>query len=679
MRRIVLIGFASAALVSAAGCSKKDDGNKPAPSGAVTAEGTAPAEGAAATEQTADKTDENKVAAEVGVDPGPVEQEGGGLAVASDVKGTVEYRALGTEEWQPLKADADLFAGDQIRTGDNAAATLTLSDESTVEVAESSTVAIGNRDATEDPSSSIAVLSGVVRVSASARAPGEGPFMTYTPVGVVATKGTVFGVGVAADATARVGVETGNVVVSGIAALDTPVEVAPAHVVVIAPAGTVAAPAAWPADDWGTWRVEAEGQVDPKAAAEAHAAAMAQLQTDLDAGYNDLETQGEAVAKFEADAAAKADANDTAGYTAILPEGEGAIDASFDAGLRLQLLTFAYTSRAVLVSDLYVRHPKVVVWAPIAPRVHAAVLWPKRYAVVTTTYFRPLRVQYYVHHPRGRLHATLVGVTVPTFYAAVTPPPPPRVRLRFAVFTPPVVIATASARPVWIGPPAVGWRAKIKVRPAPYRGKVAFWVRPANFRATAVFGVAPTVKIAPVFRVRAAAPVARVQLKAKWKANVGTRIKVAAPDLNAGARARAAYKVKVGGPDIKAGAGVKVGGPGVDVRAPDVKGGVKAGAGVKVGGGAVVKGGAAVKVGGKAAVDAGHAAVKAGGAAVKAGGAAVKGGVKAGVKVGGDVKAGAKAGGNVKAGVKVKTPTPPKAEVKGGVKVKAGGKVKIGN
>ena len=59
----------------------------------------------------------------------------------------------------------------------------------------------------------------------------------------------------------------------------------------------------------------------------------------------------------------------------------------------------------------------------------AAVLWPKRFDATAAAYFEPLRVQYYLHHPRGRVNAELVGVAVPEFYAKVTPPELPRAKV----------------------------------------------------------------------------------------------------------------------------------------------------------------------------------------------------------------------------------------------------------
>ena len=649
--RCAIALFATAA--ASASCKKEEA--KPAEPGAAKVE--AGKEGASASAE-AGKAAAAQVAAQVGVDPGPVEHKEGATAVLAAVQGTVEVRRLGEETFAPAKANAALYGGDQIRTGDGARATVAFPDESVAEVAEASTLSIGSRVATADPASSAAILAGVARFSVSPRAPAEGPFLVFAPAGVIATKGTAFGVGVAADGDARVGVETGSVEVSGLAAFDAPVTVEAGSAVDLAAAGSVAAPAPWPADDWGAWRAQADANLDVAATVDAHSTAMAQLATELDAAYADLQALGTTVASFEASASAKA--GDTAKYEASLPEGAAAIDASFLAALRLELLTHAYEAHAALATDLYVRSPDVVVWAPVAPRVSAAVLWPKRFDVTAAVYLEPLRVQYYVHHPVGRVHAELVGIAVPAFYAKVTPPPVPDVRakLKFKVFAPPVVVATAVARPVYIAAPSVDWRAHVKVKVAPPRAKVAFYVRPPDFKASAIVGAQVKAQVAPLFAIRP--PQVRGEIQGAWKVAIGQQIHVEPPDLAAAAKARAQFKVGVGVPDVRAGVGARVGAgaqmPAVAV--PDVKGGVKAGI--------------------KARVDVPDVKAK-----VKVQVPDVKARIKAGADVVGGAAAKAKAGIKAGAAVKVKAPEvkvkAPSVKVKAGASVKAGGKLKLGN
>jgi hypothetical protein len=638
----------------ATGCQKDDKKPEVAPSATEgNGDPTATGDKAPATEV---KVDTGALASKVGVEPGPVERKDGAAAVLAG--GEAEVRKLGEETFSDAKAGAALHPGDQVRTAAGGQASIVFPDESTVELAELTTVGIGSRVATADPASSAAVLVGVARFTVSARAPAEGPFLVFTPAGVVATKGTVFGVGVAADGEARVGVEEGAVEVAGAVALDAPVTVEAASAVEVEAAGTVGEVSAWAEDDWGVWRDSAEADMKVDAAFDAHVAALDDLSAELEAGYAELEALGEASASFEAEAAADASAGDAAGYEASLPEGAATIDASFLAATHLELLTFAYAAHATAAADLYVRHPDVVVYAPAAPKISAAVLWPKRFDATAAAYFEPLRVQYYLHHPRGRLNAELVGVAVPEFYASVTPPEVPRARvsgkLKWKAFVAPQVTATAIARPVYIAAPSVDWRAKAKIHAAPPRGKVSFWVRPPDLKAKLYMGADIRAKVTPVFAVVPPAP--RGQLKVDWKAKIGGKIKVAPPDLRAAASARARYKVGIGAPDLRAGANAKVGAkvavPDVRVRAPEVRAGVKA----------------------KVVVPDVKAKVKVAVPSVKA---KVKGGVDAVGGVAGRAKAGVKAGANVKVKapqVKIKAPS---VKVKG--EAKASGRLKIGN
>ena len=487
---------------------------------------------------------------DVGVTAGGIQHADteGAAAVLANVKGTVEVRRVGETQWSGAKQDEKLYPGDLVRTGDDASATIAMADTSTVELAETSSIAIASRDGTADPASATAMLSGLARFSVTPRAPGEGPFRVYTSSGVILTKGTVYGVGVAASGETRVGVENGTVEVVGLAQMDaTPVAVEKTSQVSMSADGTVGSPA-WPADDWGTWRDETDAKVQLGAAIDAHGKAMTELNKQLVDGYAQLQTTADAAATFEASAATSAEKNDPAAYTAALPEGDAAIDASFSLSGRLEALTWAYASHAELATELYVRHPKDVEasWTVIAPSVDTAVLWPKRYEVTATAYFEPLRTQYYIHHPIGRMHAALVGITVPQFYAAVTPPAidpaAVRAKAKFAFWTAPELTYTASSRAVWIAEPDASWHANVHAAIAPPRAKVAWYVRPATWKATAITGAQVTGNWTSKLTVGAPQPMA--DLHAMWKVPVGTKIKIAAPDMSAAAAARASWKAE---------------------------------------------------------------------------------------------------------------------------------------
>ena len=598
------------------------------------------------------------------------DEKEGAAAMLTAANGTVEVRRVGETQWTATKADTKLYAGDIVRTADNGTATITLADESVIEVAEVTTVAIASRNGTADPASSAAVLGGIARFTVTPRAPAEGPFRVYTPSAVVLTRGTTYGVGVAASGEARVGVESGLVDVIGLAQLDAkPVTVEKSAQVSIAADGKLGAAAAWPADDWGTWRDEADAKVQIAPAFEMHASAMTDLDKALVDTYAELQANADAAATFEATAAVSAEKGDPAAYTAALPEGAATIDASFLLASRLEALTWAYAGHGVLATDLYVRHPAELEakWTVVAPQIDASVLWPKRFEVTGTAYFEPLRAQYYVHHPRGRAHAQLVGIAVPEFYAQVEPPQiePAQVRgrLKGQIWVQPEMTYTASARPVWITPPSASWHAKVKVNAAPPRAKVAWYVRPPNLKAKALVGINATGKWNSKLDVRPPEP--RASLAAMWTIPVGMKVKIAPPDLSAAANARAKIKIGADGRLVHA-AGMNVKG---GIAAPDVKGDLKGKVGAKVGVGVGVP-----DVKGKV------------GAKVGVGVPDVKGkvgvGVGAGAKAGGDIKA--KVGGAVKAGADVKVkvavpkpPPPPSVKVEG--KVKASGGFKIGN
>jgi hypothetical protein len=618
MTMIVVLG-----MLMVAGCNKKDESG---------AEATAKIQ---ESDDKADKTDKagdpkpaaSDAAAIAGVEAGGIQHDDkdGPAAVMSAVTGTVEIKRVGEATFAAAKADAQLYPGDQVRTVDRSTATVTLADETVIEVAEVSTIGIASRDGTADPASAAAVLAGLARFTVTSRAPGEGPFRVYTPSGMIVTRGTVYGVGVAASGEARVGVETGVVDVIGLANLAaTPVIVEAGSAATLQASGSVDPAATWPADDWGDWRDRVDANVAIEAAVDAHGKAMADLDAQLAAAYADLDTSVDSVATFETSAAASADKGDSAAYLAVEPEGAAAIDASFAVGSRLEALTWAYAGHAALAADIYVRQPAKLEarWKVVAPRVDAAVLWPKRYEVTAAGYFEPLRGQYYVHHPVGRMHAELVGITVPDFYAKVELPAiePARVRARVKVpvWIAPEMTYKAQVRPVWVATPSVDWSANVKVAPAPMRANVGWYVRPPTLKAKVLLGGDVTGNYVTRFKV--ATPEPRATIATHWKVPVGLKVRIGAPDLAAAASARARIKLDAGGRiDVRGMADPRADMRGkVDVKAPDVKGkvdvnirdhrdvviktrdhrdaAVKAGTGAKVHAGAAVKAGADVHV-----------------------------------------------------------------------------------
>jgi hypothetical protein len=488
-----------------------------------------------------------EAATEVGVQAGGIlhDDNEGPAAVVTAVSGTVEVRRVGEPSFAAAKVEATLYPGDLVSTGDKATATVVLADESVIELAEVSAVGIASRDGTADPASAAAVLAGVARFTVSARAPGEGPFRVYTPGGMIVTRGTVSVVGVAASGQARVGVESGSADVIGLAAVDaTPVMVDGGAAATLDMSGTVADAVRWAEDDWGAWREATDAKLEVAAAIDAHAKAMEGLTAALKEAYAQLEATADSAATFEATAATSADRADVAAYQAAATEGAATIDASFAVSSRLEALTWAYAGHATLATELYVRHSTQAEarWMAIAPRVDAALLWPKRFEVTAVGYLEPLRAQYYVHHPRGRMHAELAGVTVPEFYAKIEPPrvepEAVRARVKTKLWIAPEMTFKAQTRPVWTDAPSADWWASVKVKPAPMRAKAAWYVRPPTLTASVLVGAA--VRASYTSKIAVTSPETRSRLAASWKIPIGVKIKVGAPDLATAARARAA-------------------------------------------------------------------------------------------------------------------------------------------
>lgn len=638
-------------LVTSGACAKD---------GAPTSGAAPGASGAAPPAAAGGAVDPAALTSRIGVQPGgwTYDAEQGGAAVVMTQEGPVEVRRVGEEQFQPVKAETALYPGDLLRTQAQGRAVVVLADESTVELAEHSAVSVGDRQAMAEPSSTVAVMAGVVRFSVSPRGKGEGPFLVHTPAGVAVARGTVYAVGVAASGHVRVGVETGTVEVAGIAKLDAPVSVPAGQAVVLEPAGTLAAPVAFASDDWGEWRDQSEAGLEPGAAAKLHADALIAVEGTLPVAYTDLDSAGAAVAEGEVRAEASMTAADATAYAGVAGDISVALDGAFWTAVRLELLSAALVAHAYTLAELSVRHPEPV--APVltvaAPHMHAAILWNKKYFEVVPARIEPLRVSFYHHHPRGRLQAAAVGHTIPAFYAKVDVKAAvksrPAFKLQGPVYAPPVVAVSAPTKRVHWGIPAASWHAKVQARPAAYRGK-AWYTAPAMPKAKLVAGVAVRGSYPTAFAIPAPS------VKARVRAAVNAQVAVPeVPDVelpNASAKLRGNVKAKIPTADVRG----QVSAAKAVVKPPkvDVKGKLEG----KLGG--------LAGAGGPAMVD-----LPKGGA-----GAAIKAGA------GGAGQAGAGASVKASAAVKVKVPAPPppppppKVEVKAKAKLQVGGGFKIGN
>ncbi len=652
MNRSIVTSMVLSGLLVGAACKKSNDNAASQP--AKTAEPGANT----ANKEPAPAGTSAAASGDIGVTAGGIERapDEGAAAMIASATGTVEVRRLGETSWTAAKGDTKLYGGDVVRTQDQSSATIMLADQSTIEVAEASSIAIASREGSADPASSAAVLTGLARFTVSARAPGEGAFRVYAPSAVViAPSAATFGIGIGATGETRVGTEAGTLHAIGVAAMDgEPAKLDKSMQVIIAADGKLGAPSAWTTDDWGAWRDGVDAKADVGGTIKTHGDALAELDMALSAGYGELQTNADAAATFEASAATAAEKNDAAAYTASLPEGSATIDASFALAGRLEALTWAYAGHSMLATELYVRHPEAQAqWDIVAPRVDASVLWPKKFEVTATAFFQPLRTQYYVHHPVGRMHATLVGIEVPQFYAAVQPPAiePTMVRakLKGQIWMAPQVAynASASARPVWIGMPQADWAAKAKVNVAAPRAKAAWYVRPATLTSTAFVG-AP-LKAQWQSKLTVGTPSPRAALAASWKIPVGMKVKVGAPNFDAAAKARASWK-----PGAMAVTAPKV----------DAKGAVDA------------KANAAMDIKGKAT---GKLDVKAPAVAVPSVDVKAKAGVATGAAANAAADAKGKVDTAVKASATIKAPEVKPPSVKVDAKVKASGGIKLGN
>ena len=383
----------------------------------------------AATEVEADAVDVAALAEEVGIGPGGLEPEAGvgAEAVVALSVGDVQIRRTGEELFATLDSDTpELHAGDQLQTGAYGNALLLLSDGTEVEVAEDTTVAIGERAAGTAPANSIAVLIGVARFTVSPRAEGEGSFIVYTAEGIVVATGTIFAVGASVSGTIRIGVEEGAVDVAGGAQLDKSATLAAGKAIDIDVSGKLSSELKLEADAWGSWRDEAESKLDVEAAAEIQLAGSARAEAQVEATFKALETLSVEAEKAEVEANALEKANDTAGYAASADARATTLEAGLLTSLRLQQQTFAMLAHAHVAHALHRRHPKKLgkTLGKARSRLAKAVLYHKRFHVTAHQRLRPLRTGYHKHHAHGRRQAKALGHEVSAFCLKTSLRPP---------------------------------------------------------------------------------------------------------------------------------------------------------------------------------------------------------------------------------------------------------------
>jgi hypothetical protein len=481
---LTLVGVALAA-----GCQKPDF--VPPPSPAASAPAPAP--------QPAIHIDLGSLTSRVGAKPGELTyKDTGPEAAVMSNQGTAAVRRVGTDRFIEAPQKATLFPGDLFWVGPHSIATLALSDNTVVQLAEETAVVVGNRAIASDPAASLGVLCGVARFSISPRARGEGAFLATAGPVVVGAKGTAFGVSVSAGGFVRVGVEHGEVDVAGPNALDKPQPLESGQSVVVDAAGAFGKVEPFKADDWGAWRYAVETRTKLEDAARLHANRLVGTESRLDVDYLALQKlatvasalvwQAAIGGKSGRDDAALLQKLEEAAALAGQPIGKGksgdykataleraaAIEAVYRLAGEIARETNAALSDGLILSQLYMRHPREVAdqIAEFGQEITAAVLYGKKLQLVAAIFLSPLRSAYYTHTPRGRAAAASLELP-PSAFAAIKLPPVPAgeigKRLARPTYAPPHVESTTRGHPVWTRAPKVGWNERLTVQPVPPR------------------------------------------------------------------------------------------------------------------------------------------------------------------------------------------------------------------
>jgi hypothetical protein len=433
----------------------------------------------------------------VGVKPGPLTNPGAGPAAALKTsRGLLTVRRVGEERFVDATPNMALQSGDVIRTGQHAEAMIALADNTVIQLAEETAVAIGNRAVSADPASSAAILYGVARLSISPRARGEGAFLTIAGDNYVGAKGTSFGVAVSAGGVVRVGVEHGEAEVAGAAALDKPVLVETAEAVLIDPRGVVGKPEPFKKDDWGDWRFAAEATQSVDQAAKLHADRLVRGEAQLDADYVALQALATTASTLTWRAEANNKPKGAADYKATAVERAATIEATFRMAAEIARLTNATLSDAFILGELYSRHPKVVEPQVLefAQEMAGALLYNKKLQVISEIFLVPLRSAYYAHTGRGRAQASTLELPVPpSSQGKLAPTAPAEIakRLPRALYAAPQMESTIKPHPVWLTSPKAGWESRLTLTPVPPR-QGAWYIAPSRVDAKLLVGVRAT-------------------------------------------------------------------------------------------------------------------------------------------------------------------------------------------
>jgi len=428
-------------LAGTIGCKKKPADKKSAAAGEMTA-GDMKAGDMKPDERPVAATEPEKrpvAATEPAEAPLPVDKEAVAEGVLSGVKGSVEVRRAGQAEFTAAKNDTKVFAKDAVRAGKDGEATMTLWDNSSVELTPESAVTLNTSAAIKSPSPSITVMAGAARFDVAARTEGQGAFSIYTPSAAVAVQGTVLAVGVGLSGNARVAVEEGKVEVTPVARVAAkPLLLVAGKVIIIAVGKPISAPKAYSAEKagWDEW-LEAEDQAAAKNAdgiAALHSGAVETLNQDAATLENAEDTGSQAGEDLQKQIAAAQVANKPAVYKKVQPQYSSYLERQDAIRANLRLTHGRQYAHAYLLGLLAARINGSVYKSNATTR--AAVL--RRYQRISTLehkwqlrrYKRRLndrrrikRMQqgYYLHHIDGRRLAPKMNIRVPKFYANLKP------------------------------------------------------------------------------------------------------------------------------------------------------------------------------------------------------------------------------------------------------------------
>jgi FecR-like protein len=487
-----VVALAAIGTVTAASSCHKDTAPPPAP----------PAEAA----QPGPRLDVESLAGRVGVKPGGLSYAGVGPSAALMwSEGTVTVRRAGEDRFGDTTANLQLQAGDEVLTGPHTEATIAFADNTLVQLAEETLVAIGNRAVSADPASSVSVLYGVARLSVSPRARGEGAFITTAGTSLIGAKGTAFAVGVVAGGHVRIGVEHGEIEVAGARALDKPITLQQAESIIVEPTGALGAKESFKSDDWGDWRFAAEAKETLDGVERFHADHLVGEESRLDADYLVLQKLVTTASSLTWQAEGTTGPKALAGYKATAMERAASIEAAYRLAGEIARLTSAALSDAYVLGGLYERHPKEMgpQVTEFTQEIGGALLYDKKLQLVSEIYLVPLRSAYYAHTPRGRARAASLDMPAPTFaQVKLVDVPAAEIAKRIppGLYVAPTIDAATHPHPLWQRAPKLGWDERLTLQPVPPR-QGSWYVAPARVDAHLFAGVATQTALAPGFPV----------------------------------------------------------------------------------------------------------------------------------------------------------------------------------